>query len=92
MPRAFPLITLHEFGPDPHGKGFDGRAVRPGIRTLRRLDAAGGAEFSGERLSFSRPFIRALGLIKWGAAQANHDLGLLDANRCALIVCRQRKK
>jgi fumarate hydratase class II len=35
---------------------------------------------------FSRPFIRALGLIKWGAAQANHDLGLLDANRCALIV------
>ncbi|MDQ3081756.1 MAG: class II fumarate hydratase [Gemmatimonadota bacterium] len=35
---------------------------------------------------FSRPFIRALGLIKWGAAQANHDLGLLDAHRTALIV------
>jgi fumarate hydratase class II len=35
---------------------------------------------------FSRPFIRALGLIKWAAAQANHDLGLLDANRAALIV------
>src|SRR6195256_7060253 len=35
---------------------------------------------------FSRPFIRALGLIKWGAAQANHDLGLLDARRSALIV------
>jgi fumarate hydratase, class II len=35
---------------------------------------------------FTRPFIRALGLIKWGAAQANHDLGLLDAHRCALIV------
>jgi fumarate hydratase class II len=35
---------------------------------------------------FSRPFVRALGLIKWGAAQANHDLGLLDAHRCALIV------
>lgn len=35
---------------------------------------------------FSRPFIRALGLIKWAAAQANHDLGLLDAHRCALIV------
>src|SRR6201982_3514146 len=35
---------------------------------------------------FSRPFIRALGLIKWGAAQANHDLGLLDNHRCALIV------
>src|SRR5207253_3102406 len=35
---------------------------------------------------FSRPFIRALGLIKWAAAQANHDLDLLDAERAALIV------
>ncbi len=35
---------------------------------------------------FSRAFIRALGLIKWAAAQANHDLGLLDASRSALIV------
>src|SRR5205085_7862166 len=30
---------------------------------------------------FSRPFIRALGLIKWAAAQANADLGLLDSHR-----------
>ncbi len=35
---------------------------------------------------FSRPFIRALGLIKWAAAQANHDLGLLNSERAALIV------
>ena len=35
---------------------------------------------------FSRPFIRALGLLKWAAAQANHDLGLLDAERSAFIV------
>jgi len=35
---------------------------------------------------FPRSFIRALGLIKWAAAQANHDLGLLDATRSALIV------
>src|ERR1700732_2288579 len=35
---------------------------------------------------FSPPFIRAPGLIKWAAAQANHDLGLLDAERSALIV------
>ncbi|MEP6603421.1 MAG: lyase family protein, partial [Spartobacteria bacterium] len=35
---------------------------------------------------FSRPFIRALGLIKSSAAQANHDLGLLDAHRSAQIV------
>ena len=35
---------------------------------------------------FSRSFLRALGLLKWAAAQANHDLGLLDAHRSALIV------
>src|SRR3981081_3091194 len=35
---------------------------------------------------FPRAFIRALGLIKWAAAQANHDVGLLDAERSALIV------
>ena len=35
---------------------------------------------------FSRPFIRALGLVKWAAAQANHDLGLLDAHRAAFVV------
>src|SRR6267154_3194816 len=35
---------------------------------------------------FSRPFIRALGLIKWAAAEANHDLGLLDDKRVALIA------
>ena len=35
---------------------------------------------------FSRPFIRALGLIKGAAARANHDLGLLEATRSALIV------
>jgi fumarate hydratase, class II len=35
---------------------------------------------------FARSFIRALGLIKSAAAQANHDLGLLDAERSALIV------
>ena len=29
---------------------------------------------------FSRPFIRALGLIKWAAAQSNRDLGLLDTD------------
>jgi fumarate hydratase, class II len=34
---------------------------------------------------FSREFIRALGLIKWAAAQANRDLGLLDPERARLI-------
>ncbi len=35
---------------------------------------------------FPRPFIRALGLIKWAAAKANQELGLLDANRAAAIA------
>src|SRR6266446_26318 len=35
---------------------------------------------------FSRPFIRALGLIKWAAAQGNQDLGLLDSERAGLIA------
>src|ERR1700688_5263446 len=35
---------------------------------------------------FGRPFIRALGLIKWAAAQANRDLEKLDEERARLIV------
>src|SRR5438094_777734 len=35
---------------------------------------------------FSREFIRALGLIKWAAAEANHELDKLDAKRVALIA------
>src|ERR1700730_8070920 len=35
---------------------------------------------------FSRPFIRALGLVKWAAAQANRDLGKLDERRAQRIT------
>src|SRR5438105_14206587 len=35
---------------------------------------------------FGREFIRALGLVKWAAATANHELGLLDDERAALIL------
>ncbi|HEX3443779.1 MAG TPA: lyase family protein, partial [Chthoniobacterales bacterium] len=35
---------------------------------------------------FSRPFIRALGLVKWAAALANRDLGKLDEPRAQLIA------
>jgi fumarate hydratase, class II len=35
---------------------------------------------------FGRPFIRALGLLKWAAAQANRDLGKLDEERARLIM------
>jgi len=34
---------------------------------------------------FGREFIRALGLVKWAAAEANLELGLIDAERAALI-------
>jgi fumarate hydratase class II len=37
-------------------------------------------------LRFSRSFIRALGLIKQAAAEANRDLGLLPGDRATLIV------
>jgi fumarate hydratase class II len=39
---------------------------------------------SGYRLS--RALIRALGLVKWAAAQANRDLGKLDEQRATLIA------
>jgi fumarate hydratase, class II len=39
---------------------------------------------SGYRLS--RPLIRALGLVKWAAAQANRDLGKMDEQRATFIV------
>jgi fumarate hydratase class II len=35
---------------------------------------------------FSRPFIRALGLVKWAAALANRDLGKLDDRRAQLVT------
>ena len=35
---------------------------------------------------FGRPLIRALGLVKWAAAQANRDLERLDDERARLIV------
>src|SRR6201990_2885785 len=35
---------------------------------------------------FGRPLIRALGLVKWAAAQANRDLEKLDEERAHLIV------
>jgi fumarate hydratase class II len=37
-------------------------------------------------ITFSRPFIRALGLIKQAAAEANRDLGLLPEQKAELIV------
>jgi fumarate hydratase class II len=38
-----------------------------------------------ERFRLTRPVIRALGVVKKGAARANHELGELDADRARLI-------
>jgi fumarate hydratase class II len=44
-----------------------------GAQTQRAVD-----NFPISRLRVTRPLIRALGLIKWAAAQANHELGFLN--------------
>ncbi len=44
---------------------------------------------SGKR--FGREFIRALGLIKWAAAEANRQLGKLDDTRAQLIAAAARE-
>ncbi len=37
-------------------------------------------------IRFSRPFIKALGIVKQAAAQANRDMGLLDQEKAAVII------
>lgn len=44
-----------------------------GAQTQRAVE-----NFPISKLRFTRPLIRALGLIKWAAAQSNHELGLLN--------------
>ncbi|MBI3812600.1 MAG: class II fumarate hydratase [Nitrospirae bacterium] len=57
-----------------------------GIQTLRAVE-----NFPISDLRFSRSFIRALGLIKWAAAQVNEELGLLDKNKSKAIVQAARE-
>ncbi len=52
-----------------------------GAQTQRALE-----NFPISGIRFSRPMIRALGLIKGSAAQVNHELSLLDAERLAAIT------
>jgi fumarate hydratase, class II len=51
-----------------------------GPQTQRAVD-----NFPISNLRLPRDFIRALGLIKWAAATANHELQALDAKRAAAI-------
>ena len=52
-----------------------------GATTARAIE-----NFPISGIPFSRSFIRALGLIKQAAADANRELGLLPADRADLII------
>lgn len=52
-----------------------------GAQTQRAIE-----NFPISGLRFPRPFIRALGLIKYAAAKVNRDLGLLDEERAQVIM------
>ncbi|MGM0605717.1 MAG: class II fumarate hydratase [Halobacteriota archaeon] len=52
-----------------------------GAQTQRAIE-----NFPISGITFGRRFVRALGVVKKGAAQANRDLGLLDADVAAAIV------
>jgi fumarate hydratase class II len=51
-----------------------------GAQTQRAVD-----NFPISGLTMPRPFVAALGLIKWAAAEVNRDLGLLDAEIASAI-------
>jgi fumarate hydratase class II len=51
-----------------------------GIQTLRAVE-----NFRISELRFPRSFIRAMGLIKWAAAQVNADLGLIEKRLAEVI-------
>jgi fumarate hydratase class II len=57
-----------------------------GAQTQRAVE-----NFPISDLRWPRSFIRALGLIKWAAAQANRDLGLLPADKADVIVRAARE-
>lgn len=54
-----------------------------GVHTLRAVE---NFPISGQTLSCAPDLIRALACIKQAAALANHELGLLDGDRCRAIV------
>ena len=59
-----------------------------GVHTLRALE---NFPISGQTIGSYPDLVRALALVKQAAAQANRELGLLDAERCGAIVaaCRE---
>jgi fumarate hydratase class II len=57
-----------------------------GAQTQRAVE-----NFPISDLRWPRSFIRALGLVKWAAAQANRDLGLLPADKADAISLAARE-
>src|SRR3989337_2712724 len=57
-----------------------------GAQTQRAVE-----NFPISDLRWPRSFIRALGLVKWAAAQANRDLGLLPADKADAISRASRE-
>ncbi|MEW6683961.1 MAG: class II fumarate hydratase [Nitrospirota bacterium] len=57
-----------------------------GAQTQRAVE-----NFPVSTLRWPRSFIRALGLVKWAAAQVNRDLGLLAADKADAIVRAARE-
>ncbi|MFZ5877520.1 MAG: class II fumarate hydratase [Nitrospirota bacterium] len=57
-----------------------------GAQTQRAVE-----NFPISDLRWPRSFIRALGLIKWAAAQVNRDLGLLPADKADVVVRAARE-
>jgi fumarate hydratase class II len=57
-----------------------------GAQTQRAVE-----NFPVSDLRWPRSFIRALGLVKWAAAQVNRDLGLLGADKADVIVQAARE-
>ncbi len=56
------------------------KAAYFGAQTQRAVD-----NFPISDLRFPRPFVRGVGLIKWAAARANGELGLLETNLAKAI-------
>ena len=73
--------TPHRIESDSMGEVEVPREALFGAQTRRALD-----NFPISELRFSRRFIEALGAIKLEAAEANHELGNLDANLKDAIV------
>lgn len=78
--------TDHRIERDSMGEMRVPAAAMYGATTARAIE-----NFPISGLTFTRPFLRALGLIKLAAAEANRELGLLPADKADLIARAARE-